>query len=219
MKKRVLSVAVVDDHTFMRDGIVGNFERMGHKATIVARHGGEYLSAWEAGARCDLAIVDLCMPVMDGWATIAHGAQHQPDVRFIAITVDPHPGAVRKALKAGAHAVMSKTAVATDWEKALADVMTSGYHHNELMHMVLSEGTAPGSPEALRQKVEAELTRCELRFLMEYTAPDEPSLAELAERHGVKLCTVESHRRSVVEKTGAHRRLAMFRFTQSFGLR
>lgn len=218
-KTKSTAIAVVDDHALMRVGIIRSLEILGCHTTIEAEHGAAYLKDWENGARCQIAIVDLCMPVMDGWATIEHITAHQPGVLPIAITFDPNPGAVRRAYQAGARAVMSKTAGPEAWKQALHDVLTTGHHHNELTRMVLNNAPQPGSPEALRKKVHDEFTSCQLGFLMDYTAEDEPTLKELAERKGVELCTIESHRRKVVEKTGVNSRLALFRFTQDFGLR
>lgn len=218
-KKQGTTVAVVDDHPLMRNGIMNMLSTLGHSTTIEADHGGEFIAAWNSGVRCKVAIVDLCMPVMDGWATIAYITEHHPEVLAIAITFDANAGAVRRALQHGARAVLCKTALPPEWAQALHDVLGGGFHRNSVLDMVVQHAPMPGSAEALRAKVLKELTPCQLEFLMAYTADDEPTLTELATRKNLARCTMESHREAVVEKTGAHSRLAMYRFTQQFGLR
>lgn len=219
MKKKSTTVAVVDDHPFMRIGIANGLRSFGCEVNLEAEHGAAYITACKGSALCQIAIVDLLMPVMDGWATIAWIAEHQPGVLPIAMTMDPNPAAVRRALQAGARAVMSKNAGPAEWQHALNAVLATGYHHNDLMRMVLENAPEPGSPEALRKKVMEQLTPMQVKFIMAYTDVDEPSLQQMADREGLKLSTIETHRRDVVEKTGAHTRLSMFRFTKDFGLR
>ena len=63
MRSKVL---VVDDCESIREGIVLFLQREGFSA-IGASNGAEALQYLESGGRADVILLDLLMPVMDGW--------------------------------------------------------------------------------------------------------------------------------------------------------
>jgi CheY-like chemotaxis protein len=63
-------VLVVDDESDARDAIVELLEAEGYQA-VGARNGSEALELLRAGIRPAVMLVDLRMPVMDGWAFCA----------------------------------------------------------------------------------------------------------------------------------------------------
>jgi two-component system response regulator MprA len=76
-------VMVVEDESDARDAMVELIEQEGVSA-VGARHGQEAMDLLRAGRRPSLILLDLKMPVMDGWAFCeALGA----DERFASIPV------------------------------------------------------------------------------------------------------------------------------------
>ena len=76
-------VMIVEDESDARDAMVELIEQEGFSA-VGARHGREALDLLESGRRPSLILLDLKMPVMDGWGFCeALGA----DERFASIPV------------------------------------------------------------------------------------------------------------------------------------
>lgn len=64
-------VALIDDHTLVRKGLVEVINGLGgYKVVLEAAHGLDYKEKVNGGPRIELAIVDLNMPVMDGYQTL-----------------------------------------------------------------------------------------------------------------------------------------------------
>jgi CheY-like chemotaxis protein len=59
-------ILVVEDHEFAREALATLLQTMGYR-TIEAADGKEALAMLAKGNRPDLILLDLMMPVMDGW--------------------------------------------------------------------------------------------------------------------------------------------------------
>ena len=85
MKPRVL---VVDDSPLSRDALVLALGGAGFDA-VPAANGAEALAYLSDGHRVDVILLDLMMPVMDGW-TFRRAQERDPwlaDIPVIAVTV------------------------------------------------------------------------------------------------------------------------------------
>ena len=59
-------VLVVEDHEFAREAVAALLSTMGYDV-VEAENGREALAVMAKGARPDVILLDLMMPVMDGW--------------------------------------------------------------------------------------------------------------------------------------------------------
>jgi len=59
-------ILVVEDHEYAREALATLLQMMGYK-TIEAANGKDALAMLAKGTRPDLILLDLMMPVMDGW--------------------------------------------------------------------------------------------------------------------------------------------------------
>jgi len=66
VSRRGKTILVVDDDQDIRDTLTELLEDEGY-AVVRASHGGEALEALRGEPRPDLVLLDLMMPVMDGW--------------------------------------------------------------------------------------------------------------------------------------------------------
>ena len=78
-------VLVVEDDADIRDAMVGILESAGY-AVCAASHGGEALAQLQAGSKPCIILLDLMMPVMDGW-TFGEEKEKNPSFAEIPIVV------------------------------------------------------------------------------------------------------------------------------------
>jgi CheY-like chemotaxis protein len=78
-------VLVVEDDADIRDAMIGILEAEGY-AVRGARHGAEALAELRAGSRPCIILLDLMMPVMDGWA-FCQEREKDPALAAIPIVV------------------------------------------------------------------------------------------------------------------------------------
>jgi len=104
-----LRVLVVDDHPVNRQLMQAILDRLGHGCQLC--DDGAQALAWLQGHGCDLVLMDLHMPVMDGLAaTRAIRALPSPacDVPIVALTADVLDAARERARAAGMNDFLAK---------------------------------------------------------------------------------------------------------------
>lgn len=79
-------ILIVEDDTAIRETLRAILEEEGYPVRV-ARHGGEALALLEAGPLPALCIVDLVMPVLDGWGLCAELARRPALVRLPVLLV------------------------------------------------------------------------------------------------------------------------------------
>lgn len=75
---------------------------------IEAENGSIAFEIFKSGQKVDLVIMDLKMPVMDGWEATRLIREHEPGMRIIVISAYGLNGEKQRALDAGADMVMPK---------------------------------------------------------------------------------------------------------------
>ena len=112
------TVLIVDDDTDIRDTICMVLEHKGYRA-LGAANGAEALALLGAGDPVDLILLDMMMPVMDGWGF----RKSQPDgPAFVTIPVVVLTGDGRASSKAEAIGAAGYLRKPLDLEDLLAIV-------------------------------------------------------------------------------------------------
>lgn len=125
-KERVMSylkskVLVVDDSSTQRLAWVMEFTKCGLVAPLTARHGEEALGI-ARGARPDLLVTDLDMPVMDGGTLVREIKALYPDLLVIVVTGEAKPE-FRTAMRAYQNVhIFEKTERAAAMQTAFAQL-------------------------------------------------------------------------------------------------
>jgi len=78
-------VLVIEDEPDIRDVMVEILESAGY-AVSAASHGAEALAYLKAGSRPCIILLDLMMPVLDGW-TFSQEKQRDPELATIPVVV------------------------------------------------------------------------------------------------------------------------------------
>ncbi|GGN24818.1 MULTISPECIES: response regulator transcription factor [Marinomonas] len=102
-----ISVAVVDDHPFLRLAVKAVLERYNFVVMAEADNGIDAIQLLK-NTPCQLMILDLDIPQMSGLEVIRRVNQRYPDTRILVLTAqDPSVYAVR-CIEAGAYGILSK---------------------------------------------------------------------------------------------------------------
>lgn len=100
---------VVDDFVSMHQALIVCLQSLpGIEVVGTALNGQEALEKVPL-LKPDLAIVDLQMPVMDGFQLMRHLHHQYPHIRLVAVCGHASAAIEKEALAAGAHAFVSKT--------------------------------------------------------------------------------------------------------------
>ncbi len=102
-------ILVVDDRQMVRDVIARVLQQWGYTVDL-AKNGRDALNRFAADP-ADLVVLDMFMPVMNGFEALAVFRRRYPDTKVLAMSGGGEfvmEDALAKAKKLGAHAVLAK---------------------------------------------------------------------------------------------------------------
>jgi len=220
-----LPVALVDDHHLVRNGLVGTVNALGgYRVSLEAGNGRELIDALQAAATNGMeppriAIVDLNMPVMDGYETIAWLRANMPDVLPLALTFDAADEAMVRAVHAGARGFLLKNTRPQVLKSALDSLVTTGYYYTEELHDSILKQPEPRSKnDKERERIQALVTPREMEFLLLVCDEAEYTYEQMAARMGVHRRTVDNFRIALFEKFGIKSKTGLVLFALRWGL-
>ena len=214
------NVALVDDHHLVRNGLVSTVNGLGgYHVTVEAGNGKELIDALDQSRLPAIAIVDLNMPVMDGYETIAWLRANAPAVLPLALTFDATEDAMVKAVRAGARGFLLKNTRPAILKNALDSLILTGYYYTDSTHDVLQRH--PGMKtreERERERVLGDITPREMEFLLLVCDEAEYTYEQMADRMGVHRRTVDNFRISLFEKFDIKSKTGLVLFALRWGL-
>jgi DNA-binding NarL/FixJ family response regulator len=114
-----VTIAIVDDHLLVRQAMGVRLSLMGYNVIIEAENGQAFLDKLTLGDKPDICLLDINMPVMDGFETAVHLRKDWPDIKIIFFSMHNSPAFIKKAHQLGAEGFISKDAPFEDLNEAL----------------------------------------------------------------------------------------------------
>lgn len=207
---KTIRIAITDDHQVIRAGIISLLMHFPQYEVVVeAQHGQELLDQLSVIQELpDICMVDISMPVMDGYETIKAVKALYPKMKFLAVSVFDHEYSVLRMIRNGANGYLLKSSSAEQICTALYEIYHKGYHYSE----IASEETF----YAARNDIKRFLNDKEIEFAA--LCCSEMTYKEIADKMHVSEHTVYDYHKSIAIKTGIKNRAAIVLFTASTGL-
>lgn len=205
-----INIWVVDDHLLFRRGIINLIEQVNPRFEVRGEAGnGEDLINSLGGSDPvpDIVVMDMNMPVLDGFATTARLRVEYPQIRILALTMINDEKSLIRMLKAGVHAYLNKDVEPSELEKAILAIAENGYYYNEYVAGKLVQVLQ--SPEG-EQDVSQQLSDQELRFI-QYACSDLPYKI-IADKMCLSIKTIDGYRAKVFEKFNINSRVGLVLF-------
>lgn len=208
------TVVIADDHLLIAKAIGAIITELGSYEVLYEAENGKALTE-RMGVNSnvpDIVLLDISMPVMDGFATARWLKQHHPAVKVMALTMQGDDESLIKMIKAGATGYLHKNVHPAELQKALDAMMSKGFYYpdwatSRVLHALAHEGTVSNA---------IKLTERETEFLG--WCCTELTYKEIGEKMFCSARTVESYRDSLFEKLGVKTRVALALYAVKTGL-
>lgn len=105
-----IRVMIVDDHPIVRDGLINMLLAFDDMELVGEAESGREALALCQKLRCDVILMDMVMPDMDGAATTRLILEQHPEAKIVVLTSFPEEDLVKQALEAGAVGYLLKNA-------------------------------------------------------------------------------------------------------------
>ncbi|MBF6642517.1 response regulator transcription factor [Flavobacterium sp. J49] len=198
------TIAIVDDHILIAQaikGIIANFENF---ETICECENGQELidKIHSHGSVPDIVLLDISMPVMDGFETADWLQKNHPEILVMVLSMQNDEQSVVKMVKNGAKSYLLKNSHPRELEAALLKLVENGFYYPEWASKIIFSSINKNTNSAL-----SKLTEREKEFL-KYTIT-EKSYKEIAELMFCSPRTVESYRDNLFEKLNLKSRVGL----------
>lgn len=184
-------VVIVDDHPSVRRGLRALLQAHGERFCVVGEAGSvEDALVLLRTVEADVVITDLHMRPLDGLELMARRREERPDERFVVFTAELSVERARRALQAGAGALVVKDADEGEVVRAIEAVAAGYVHLPAGLARALNE-PAPAAAKPQPTLRERDVLGCIAQGLTN---------KEIARRLGMEPRTVESHRAHIMRR-------------------
>lgn len=175
------TVVLVDDHILLRDGLAKAVEAMGYKVIFQADNGLDFQEKMKASSIPDIVLMDINMPLMDGYETTLWLMSNYPAVKVLALSMYDDESSIIRMLRNGAKGYILKDSHPTELRATLSDVQNKGFYQSELVIGTLMHNIAQMDHDSKTSgKTLLHLTEREIEFLK--LVCTELTYKEIAER-------------------------------------
>lgn len=192
-----IRVLIVDDHRIFREGLRSLLaQEPDMEVTGEAGSGREVLQIVES-VSCDLVLMDISMPDMNGIEATRHLRIKHPDLKVLALSMESDRRFIVEVIEAGIHGYVQKDAAFAELATAIRTVIAGDIYLGPRISELIIKDYLQRVPDGLPLTYES-LTARE-REMLQMIANGKNS-KELAASFNISIKTVEVHRHSIMKK-------------------
>jgi two-component system, NarL family, invasion response regulator UvrY len=209
------TVALADDHHLIRNALVeliNNFENF--EVIFDVADGKKFVDQLKTQASPDIALIDINMPIMDGFQTAEYLTKHHPEIKILALSVEDNEESIIKMLRLGAVGYLLKDTDTYLFKTALEEIANKGYYHSELVSSTLLKSINGANTTVVKQNLGFQSR--ELEFLE--LACSEYTYKEIADKMCLSPRTIDGYRESLFEKLNIKSRVGLVLYAIKNGL-
>ena len=199
------SVALVDDHTMIRTGLVELINTF-HDYRVLFHAGNfdEMIEKLNAAQTPDIVLLDINLPGTNGYEIALWLRNNRPEIKVCALSMYDNELSIIRMLKNGVKGYLLKASPPTELKLALDSIIHKGYHYSELLtghllHSVQQHGTKNGN--------DFELNEREITFLK--YACTEMTYKEIGMKMFLSARTIDGYRDKLCEKLHVSSRIGL----------
>jgi len=168
---------------------------LGYKVLFEANNGREFVEKMQTGIEPDLVLMDINMPLMDGYEATCWLKDNKPLVKVLALSMIDDENAIMKMLRCGARGYILKDSEPSELRLALDAVISKGYYYSELISGKLIHSL---NLEEEVNNLKIKFTERELEFMK--LACSELAYKEIAAEMHLSPRTIDGYRDDLFQK-------------------
>lgn len=199
---RIFKMVLVDDHRLFRKGIIELIEGFANYLVLwEAENGKDFIRQIQAESVPDIVLLDITMPVMDGYQTAQWINQNFPEIKILALSMHIEDETILKMLQTGIDGYILKNSEPEELKVALEALSSGGSYYTKHATSALM-GRINSKP-----RIVAKLTARESDFLK--LACTELPYKAFSPLLGIHERVVEATRETLFRKLGVTTRIGL----------
>jgi two-component system, NarL family, response regulator DegU len=215
-KEDKLKILVTDDHTLFRKGtmmLVNTFKEVGEVND--ASNGKEALEELSKN-QYDIILLDLDMPVMDGWETARKIVSKHPEIKIIMISMHDSLQTISDLIEIGVHSYLLKNAEPDEVHRAILSVINNDFYYNQLVSKALHKKIQKDGIDNKSIPSRGDVSPRETEVLQ--LICQELTMKEIGEKLFLSEQTIHTHRKNLMKKTKAKNAVGLVKFAFQNGI-
>lgn len=204
---KVVSIIIVDDHEIFRSGLKMVLGKLPYvKVVGEAGNGQEFLDLIRL-TPCDIVLMDIEMPVMNGIDATTQAIKEHPELKIISLTMFTEDDYIQSMMDAGVKGFLVKNINKDTLDKAISCVAAGGnYYSEELFNFF----TRKLNPKENDKKEAIQFTAREKEILQ--LLSEGLSNKEIADVLYISERTVVGHKSNMLAKTGCKSAISLLAY-------
>ena len=194
-----IKVAIADDHALFRTGVKTSLSSHKDIQMIAEAENGMQLLNLLKHIKPDVILLDIHMPIMDGYTALPEIKKLYPDMKVIMLSMNNDPSIITKMMEIGANSYLTKESDSETIYQAIRTCYEQEFFFNDLTNKALLNGLRMKKPQEAPVQ-EVHLTDKEITILK--LMCEEKSTKEIADMVDLSPRTVEAIRDKLKTKTG-----------------
>lgn len=213
--KDKIKIAVVDDHNLFRKGLVNLLNELNERFEVIweAENGKECLTCLNEKGLPDILIMDINMPIMDGYRLVPQIKNNNPNLPILVVSMIEKEESLIRMLRLGIRGYLSKDIEPAELENAISSIINKGYYYTDHMTGKLIRAM---QNDALNSKAEPVFSYRE-KQLLELICSDD-TYKEIADKMNLSPKTVDTYRISLFDKLDVKSRTGLVLYAIKSGL-
>jgi DNA-binding NarL/FixJ family response regulator len=203
----LLRILIADDHAAVRRGVRRLIEAHPGWLVVAEASDGEQALAMSLGEKPDVAVLDVGLPVLDGFEVTRRLRQEAPNVRALLFTMHDDYETVVLGRSAGARGCVLKSDCVHELEAAISDLGANRPHFSPALSELLLDAELASHQS---RSVEQSFTTRELEIARLITEGNTGK--EIGQLLNISSKTVEGHRTTVMRKARVRTAADLARF-------
>ncbi|MDD3722414.1 MAG: response regulator transcription factor [Lutibacter sp.] len=202
MKK--IDIIIVDDHLLFSQALSGLISDLtAFNVLAVFANGKELVTYLSTENKCpDIVLMDVQMPVMNGFETTKWLKENQPQIKVLALSMECEEETILKMLLAGAKGYLLKDIHPSVLEHALNELYKTGFYYTENVTKTLLNST-----NLEKSQNNIILNEREMQFLK--LTCTEMTYKQIAEMMFLSPKTIENYREALFIKFNVKSRIGL----------
>lgn len=202
-----IKIIIVDDHEIFRNGLKMVLGKLKHiKIVGEASDGQEFIDMIRT-TPCDVVLMDIEMPKMNGIDATKHAIKEFPELKIIALTMFNDDDYIQSMMDAGVRGFLIKNVGKETLDKAIQTIFKGGtFYSEELFNFFTKKFSAP--PKTEEPAISFTAREKEILQLL----AEGLSNKEIADVLYISERTVVGHKSNLLAKTGCKSAISLLAF-------
>jgi len=204
-----IRVLVADDHTIVRQGLVGILKASPEIEVVAEASDGNEAVQMSLKAKPDVVVLDVSMPRLSGIEAARRIHASLPAARILVLTMHDDEEYILKMVRAGASGYLLKDGAASELLAGIRSLKAGKTHFGPHASKALAEAFARDRPAEPADPYERLTDREREVFQL---VVEGKTNAEIGEMLFISAKTVDNHRTRLMEKLGVHSTAEVIRY-------